>query len=65
MLLSRVTRFKMGLRLTKLGFDNVDLNGVIPIACAFSEKFFGSDLDPGQADKFVLKWRYLAQRAHG
>jgi len=61
--MNRVARSKAGLR---LGWDltMVAFVGVISIVCAFSEKNLGSDLDPEQADKLVIKWRYLAQRAH-
>ena len=66
MLLSSVTRFKKGLRLglTRLGFDSGDLVSVISIVCASSERKALGTIDPGQVDKLILKWRYLAQRAY-
>jgi len=66
MLLSRVTTSKTKLRpvLTRRGFDGGGLVGVIIIVCVFSKKNLESNLNPGQADKFVLEWRYPAQRAH-
>jgi len=55
---------KLRIGLTRLRLDSGDFIGVIPIVYESSGKNLENDLDSEQADKSILEWINLTQRAH-